>query len=195
MKPWKVSFVKSALLPEDYPKDRRPECAFVGRSNVGKSSLLNTLFNQKGLAKTSSTPGKTQTLNYFDVNGKAYLVDLPGYGFAKVPKALKEEWNRYMWAYLRERETLKLVVALVDARHKPSALDAEMLALLDEAAVPTLLVATKIDKLKQSERRDNLRRIRHTLDLHPEAELLPFSSVNREGLPALRAIIAEQIGL
>jgi GTP-binding protein len=195
MKPWKVEYLKSALRPEDYPRDRRPECAFVGRSNVGKSSLLNALFNRKGLAKTSGTPGKTQTLNFYDVDTKAYLVDLPGYGFAKVPKQLKEEWNRYMMAYLSERDTLKLVVSLVDARHKPSELDIEMLALLDEAKVPTLIVATKVDKLKATERRDKFRLIRHTLDLHPEAELLAFSSVTKEGLPQLRSIVAEHAGL
>jgi len=195
VKRWQVEFVKSALYEQDLPSDRRPECAFVGRSNVGKSSLLNTLFGRKGLAKTSSTPGKTQTLNFFDVNGAAYMVDLPGYGFAKVPKHLKDEWNVRMAEYLRNRETLKLVVSLVDARHKPSPLDLEMLALLDEAAVPVLLVATKVDKLKQSERRNNFRRIRHTLALDAEAELLPFSSVTKEGLPALREIIAEQVGV
>lgn len=189
-----VAFLKSALKPEDLPRDGRPEIAFIGRSNVGKSSLLNTLLNRKGLAKTSSTPGKTQTLNYFDINGACYFVDLPGYGFAKVPMALKEQWNHYMTLYLQEREPLKLVCMLVDARHKPSALDLDMLSLLDEAAAPTLVVATKIDKLKQSERQANLTLIRETLQLDEEAFILPFSSVTREGLAPLWEVIDEQLG-
>ena len=195
MKHFQTTFVKSALKLDDCPRDRRPECAFVGRSNVGKSSLLNAFFGKKGLAKTSSTPGKTQTLNFFDVGGKAYFVDLPGYGFAKVPKQLKEEWNRHMAEYLQQRDTLRLAVSLVDARHAPSALDLEMLALLDAAEVPTLIVATKVDKLKQSERVRNLKRIREVLDLDPDAEVLPFSSTSREGLRDLKEIVFGQLDL
>lgn len=188
-----VQFVKSALKPEDLPRDRRPECAFVGRSNVGKSSLLNTLLGRKGLAKTSSTPGKTQTLNFFDVNHTAFFVDLPGYGYAKVPVALKEQWNHYMLEYLRDREPLKLVVMLVDSRHKPSQLDLDMLAILDEAQAPTVIVATKVDKLKQSERVRNLELIRETLELDKEALIIPFSSVTREGVQELGNVIRDQL--
>lgn len=188
-----VAFVKSALKPQDLPQDGWPECAFVGRSNVGKSSLLNTLLGRKGLAKTSSTPGKTQTLNFFDINHAAFFVDLPGYGFAKVPLALKEEWNHYMALYLREREVLKLVVMLVDSRHKPSALDLEMLSLLDEAAAPTVVVATKVDKLKASERVRNLAMIRDTLELDEEALIIPFSSETKEGNGPLWGVISERL--
>jgi len=188
-----VKFVLSALDAEQYPRDRRPEIAFVGRSNVGKSSLLNTLLGRKGLAKTSSTPGKTQTLNFFDVNEKVYFVDLPGYGFAKVPKSMKDAWNRVMADYLATREPLRLVVSLVDARHKPSPLDVEMLHLLDEAEVPTLVVATKVDKLKRSHRQRSMNTIRETLGLEKDMLVLPFSSQTREGLKELWQIIDEQL--
>ncbi|MBI3119736.1 MAG: YihA family ribosome biogenesis GTP-binding protein, partial [Candidatus Hydrogenedentes bacterium] len=165
MKVVQAEFVKSALRPEDYPKDRRPEIAFVGRSNVGKSSLLNKLLRRNGLAKTSGTPGKTQTVNFFDVNGTCYFVDLPGYGYAKVPLALKKKWNQVMVAYLRERATLRLVLALVDARHKPTENDVFMLETLEEAEKPTLIVATKWDKLKRSEHQKQMKTIQKTLVL------------------------------
>lgn len=188
-----AEFLKSALKPEDLPRENRPECAFVGRSNVGKSSLLNTILGRKALAKTSGTPGKTQTLNFYDINGNIFFVDLPGYGFAKVPIALKEQWNYYMLRYLQEREQLKLVVLLVDARHKPSPLDISMLEILDEAEVPTLIVATKVDKLKQSERVTCLNDIRTTLELDEEAAIIPFSSTTKEGVGALWSVIGEQL--
>ncbi|HNR32021.1 MAG TPA: ribosome biogenesis GTP-binding protein YihA/YsxC, partial [Candidatus Hydrogenedentes bacterium] len=144
-----VKFVRSVWRAEDHPRDGRPEIAFVGRSNVGKSTLLNALLNRKALAKTSTTPGKTQAINYFNVNDKFYFVDLPGYGFAKVPKQLKEQWLRVMTQYLLERAALRLVVALVDARHEVSPKDVDVLHLLEDAERPTLIVATKIDKLSR----------------------------------------------
>ena len=189
MKVQTAKFVKSALKREEYPRDRRPEVAFVGRSNVGKSTLLNTLLGRQGLAKTSGTPGKTQTINFFDVNGSIYFVDLPGYGYAKVPKQLKAQWNRVMVEYVQDREPLCMVAALVDARHEPTAQDHEMLAILDEAEVPTLVVATKIDKLKRSQRKTNLERIRRSLDLDDDALVLPFSGVSKEGLRELWDVI------
>jgi GTP-binding protein len=188
-------FIKSALKLADCPRDRKPECAFVGRSNVGKSTLLNALLRRKGLAKTSGTPGKTQTLNFFSINEACYFVDLPGYGFARVPKHLKEEWNRHMVAYLRERETLRLVVSLIDSRHKPTALDLEMLDLLEEAAVPTLVVGTKCDKLKRSQRNASVNAMRQTLNLDPEAEIILCSGETREGIRELWAVIDEQLAL
>lgn len=186
-----AKFVKSAVSPKDYPRDRRPEFAFVGRSNVGKSSLMNVLLAKKGLAKTSSTPGKTQTLNFFDVNECLYFVDLPGYGFAKVPLPVKKQWGRAIMSYLAEREELCLVVLLVDARHAPSEKDLDMLALLDEAEVPTLIAATKVDKLKRSERKRNLERIREGLGLDDEAMIVPFSAQTGEGRKELWEIIEE----
>lgn len=193
MKVTEARFVKSAMDPKDYPRDRRPEVAFVGRSNVGKSSLLNVLLNKKGLAKTSGTPGKTQTLNFFDVNGKIYFVDLPGYGFAKVPLSVKEHWNRVMGDYLRERDMLRMVVLLVDARHKPTELDQQMLTMLEEAEVPTLITATKFDKLKQTERRKNLKRIRETFGLDEDAMVVPFSATTGDGKEELWGIVDEVV--
>lgn len=189
-----VEFVRSALKSSDYPKDGRPEFAFVGRSNVGKSSLLNALTGRRGLAKVSGTPGKTRTINFFDVDRRFYLVDLPGYGYAKVAKALKDEWNRVLRDYLREREPLRMAAVLLDARHAPSPYDVEMLALLEEAEVPTLLVATKFDKLRASERTRNLNTIRRTLHLEEDAELIPFSAVTRQGVKDLLALLKEQLG-
>ncbi len=179
------------MRPKDYPRDRRPEFAFVGRSNVGKSSLLNALLGKKALAKTSATPGKTQTINFFDVNGVLYFVDLPGYGYAKVPLEVKENWGRVLTAYLEQREQLQLVVMLVDSRHKPTERDLAMLELLDRAEVPTLIVATKIDKLKRGQRRQSLATIRDTLELDPDAEILPFSTATGEGQKELWRIIDE----
>lgn len=193
MKITSAQFVKSAMAPDQYPKDGRPEIAFVGRSNVGKSSLLNALLRKRGLAKTSGTPGKTQTVNFFDVNSQFYFVDLPGYGYAKVPLKVKEEWGRVMTAYLRERDPLRMAVALLDSRHEPSPQDDEMLALLEDAEAPTLVVATKVDKLKRSERSRNLDRIRRALDFDEEALILPFSAETGEGRDELWSIIGEML--
>jgi GTP-binding protein len=193
MKVESATFVKSVMRTEECPRDGRPEIAFVGRSNVGKSSLLNTLLNRKGLAKTSRTPGKTQTINFFDVNGRLYFVDLPGYGYAKVPKGVKEQWSRVMAAYLRGRDPLRLVVQLLDARHTPSEGDHEMLELLRRARVPVLLVATKIDKLNRNERVRNLKAIRTELNLADDALVVPFSAATGEGVKPLWDIIVPHL--
>lgn len=189
MKVTQADFVKSALRPADFPRDGRPEIAFVGRSNVGKSSLLNALLGRKGLAKTSATPGKTQTLNFFSVNNKYYFVDLPGYGFAKVPTKVKSEWSRALLDYLATRHELRLVVALVDSRHKPSTLDEEMLELLEEAERPVLIVATKVDKLKQAERAQVSNVVREGLDLDEDVEIVPVSVETKAGLKNLWEIL------
>ena len=186
-----AKFVKVTLRSKDYPKDRKSEFAFLGRSNVGKSSLMNALLGKKRLAKTSSTPGKTQTINFFEVNGQFYFVDLPGYGFAKVPRKVKAKWGRVVNEYLEEREPLRLVVLLIDSRHKPSVHDHEVLEFLDRVEVPTVLVATKIDKLKRSERKRNLERIREALALSEDALILPFSVVTGEGKKELWSVIEE----
>jgi GTP-binding protein len=189
MKITQAEFVKSAMGPGDFPTDGRPEVAFVGRSNVGKSSLLNTLLGRKGLAKTSSTPGKTRTLNFFSVNNKYYFVDLPGYGFAKVPLRVKDEWGAALVDYLETRRPLRLVVLLVDGRREPSGLDQEMLELLESAKRPVLLVATKVDKLKQGERARLARGLREGLGLAADAEIVLFSTVTEAGLGELREIL------
>ncbi len=182
MKVMSATFVKSALRPDHYPRDGRPEIAFVGRSNVGKSTMLNILLNKKGLAKTSKTPGKTQTVNFFDVNSKIYFVDLPGYGYAKVSKDLRQQWAQVLTDYLTSQRPLRLVVALIDSRHKPVDQDFDMLELLEQAEVPTLIVATKSDKQRPKELSESLAMIRKTLELDPDAQVIPFSSLTKEGL-------------
>jgi len=189
MKVTSATFLKSVMHKDHYPKDRRPEFAFVGRSNVGKSTLLNALLGKKGLAKTSATPGKTQTVNFFDINEKFYFVDLPGYGYAKVPLKVKADWNRVMLDYLREREPLRLVTALIDARHEPSERDAHMIELLGEAQKPTLIVATKLDKLKSSEKNASIKRIRDTLGLDKDAMVIPVSALEGIGLKEVWQVI------
>jgi GTP-binding protein len=184
-----AAFLKSTIQTAQFPKDGRPEFAFAGRSNVGKSTLLNALMGRKGLAKTSSTPGKTQTLNFFDINSQLYFVDLPGYGYAKVPKDLKAQWNRVMLDYLRNRKELCMVAALIDARHKPTELDIQMIDLLDDAEKPTLIVATKIDKLKRGQRAKQMKLIRESLGLDEDALVLPFSGVSGKGVRELWQVI------
>lgn len=189
MKVKSADFVKSAMLLDQCPRDGRPEIAFAGRSNVGKSTLLNVLLNRQGLAKTSKKPGKTQTINFFDVNKRIYFVDLPGFGFAQVPVHLKETWGKAITSYLSERKTLRLVVHLVDSRHPPTKNDIELLDLLDEAQVPTVLVATKIDKIKPSEIKPSLDAIRSRFELDGDTLVIPFSSVSKKGIGELWRVI------
>ncbi len=191
MKILSIELKKSILDIKDIPRDRKPEIAFAGKSNVGKSSLLNTLWGQKNLAKTSNTPGKTRTINFFEVNKKFYMVDLPGYGYAEVPLQMKEQWNKVMFDYLTKSECLKLVVVLIDSRHGPGEKDHLLLDFLEEHAIPTLLVATKIDKLGNAERKIQLIKIRNELNLDEDALLIPFSSKTREGVVPLWKIIQE----
>ncbi|NUM52930.1 MAG: YihA family ribosome biogenesis GTP-binding protein [Candidatus Hydrogenedentes bacterium] len=182
MKILSASYVKSAMRPDQYPADGRPEIAFVGRSNVGKSTMLNVLLNKKGLAKTSKTPGKTQTVNFFDVNGKYYFVDLPGYGFARVSKEMRQQWASVMTSYLKARRPLRLVVALMDSRHTPADQDLDLLDLLEDAEVPSLIVATKSDKLRPSEVEAASQTIRKALGLDEDAAIIPFSANSKQGL-------------
>jgi len=193
MKVSSAAFLRSALHPRDFPKDGLPEIAFAGRSNVGKSSLLNTLLRRKGLAKTSKTPGKTRTINFFSVNERLYFVDLPGYGFAKVSKDLQATWGAMITSYLYDREPLRLVAHLIDARHPPTRNDHELLALLEDAETPTLLLATKIDKVRSSQRRAAIATIRKDFELDEDALILPMSSVTGEGIRELWQILDEQI--
>jgi len=189
-----AAFLKSASLPEHFPGDGRPEVSFVGRSNVGKSSLLNTLLRRKGLAKTSSAPGKTRLVNFFDVNGRFYFVDLPGYGFAKAPKSMRDEWVDLMRAYLGGRETLGLAALLLDIRHKPSAQDAEMVEMLESYERPTVLVATKADKVSRNQQSAGVAAIRRELGLDRDALIIPFSSETGQGRRELLSVIGEVLG-
>ncbi len=191
MKIYTADFVKSAVKLADCPAGGRPEIAFAGRSNVGKSSLLNALLNRKSLAKTSKTPGKTRTLNYFDVNGRLYFVDLPGYGYAKAPQQLKALWGKAITEYLAKRQTLRLVAHLVDARHEPTERDHELLELLDAYQRPVVIIATKMDKVKKSQRLAAINRLRRALDLDEDVLIVAFSAVTREGVRPLWDVIAE----
>lgn len=180
-----VSFVKSAVKPEQYPPAEMPEIAFVGRSNVGKSSLINLLVNRKNLVRTSNTPGRTQLINFFSVNRDAFmLVDLPGYGFAKVPLEVKRQWGPMMGAYLAKRETLRAVVLILDVRRVPSQEDLQMLDLLRSHGIPPILVITKCDKVSKNERKRQAQLISGALQVQ-ESDFLFFSALTREGIEGI----------
>jgi len=173
----KSEFIISSARPATFPADRLPEVAFLGRSNVGKSSLLNALTGQKRLAFTSSTPGRTQTINFYRVDGKFYLVDLPGYGYARVPPAHLLEWKKLVEEYLENRESLKLSCLILDARRGWMEKDLELKRWLEYHGRPYLVVATKFDKLNQSESERSLRAIRQE-----GVEPLPFSAITGRGV-------------
>ena len=175
-----TEFIKSATRPAHYPPPELPEIAFAGRSNVGKSSLINVLVNRKNLVRTSSTPGRTQLINFFNVNGTFTLVDLPGYGFAKVPLAVKKEWGPMMETYLSRRENLRGVVLILDIRRTPTAEDRQMLNWLRTYSVAPILVVTKCDKVSKNERARQAALIARTLEVAP-TELSFFSALSREG--------------
>lgn len=187
-----VDFLKGVVALDGLPPADRPEVCFAGRSNVGKSSLINALTGRKALARTSNTPGRTQEINYFTLGAQAYLVDLPGYGFAEAPKPVVERWQALLRAYLSGRPTLRRAFVLVDHRHGIKPPDAEIMALLDRAAVTFQVVLTKADKLRAAERETVLAQVRAGLAKHPAAfpELVVTSSETGLGLPTLRALIA-----
>jgi len=171
----------TAFKPEQYPKSILPEIAFVGRSNVGKSSLINALVNRKNLARESVTPGKTRGLNFYNIDRRLYFVDLPGYGYAKVSKAEKEFWGRMIDTYLHTRNQLELIIMLVDIRHTPSVDDQTMYQWLAAQNKPNLVVAAKLDKILRSQTNQRLQDIRQTLELNEKAPLIPFSAETKQG--------------
>lgn len=172
----------SAANKSHYPQDEIPEVALAGRSNVGKSSFINTLLNRKNLARTSGKPGKTQLLNFFNVDDKLRLVDVPGYGYARVSKKEREKWGRMIEEYLTSRENLKAVVSLVDFRHEPSADDVQMYEFLKYYEIPVILVATKADKIPRGKWNKHESMIKKKLDFDTSDSFIIFSSVTREGL-------------
>ena len=181
MKILSAEFVTSAAAPAQYPRQRLPEVAFAGRSNVGKSSLINTLVHRKSLVKTSATPGKTRTLNFFVVNERFSFVDFPGYGYARVPREMQAGWRPMVEAYMKQRELLRAVVHIVDFRHPPSELDCQLRAWLLHQQVAVLTVATKTDKVKRNQRAAREQAIRRGLELPAGEPLTLFSSHNHEG--------------
>lgn len=175
-----TSFVKSATRPGNYPPAEFKEVAFAGRSNVGKSSLINVLVNRRALVRTSSTPGRTQLLNFFDINGEFYLVDLPGYGFAKVPLAVKKEWGPMVRTYLEGRDNLRALLLLFDIRRVPQQEELQLLDWLEELEVPTIPVITKVDKITRGRREKQIQPILEATGLPRDAFTL-FSALSREG--------------
>ena len=187
-----TEFLKGVVAMNGLPEADRPEVCFAGRSNVGKSSLINALTGRKGLARASNTPGRTQEINYFTVGESHYLVDLPGYGYANAPVPVVEKWQRLLKSYLRGRATLRRAFVLVDARHGIKAVDEEIMALLSSSAVTFQCVLTKVDKLKKGELEKVLKQVREKLSKHPAAfpELVLTSSEKGDGIQTLRGIIA-----
>ena len=187
-----VEFLKGVVAMAGLPPADRAEVCFAGRSNVGKSSLINALTGRKALARASNTPGRTQEINYFTLGPRHYLVDLPGYGFAEAPKAIVERWQKLLKSYLAGRPTLRRAFVLIDARHGIKSVDQEILQLLDKSAVTFQVVVTKIDKVKHSDLEATLLQVRAALQKHPAAfpEIVLTSSEKGTGIETLRSIIA-----
>ncbi|SHH50111.1 GTP-binding protein [Clostridium collagenovorans DSM 3089] len=178
-------FICSAVTPKQYPEEERFEVAFVGRSNVGKSSLINTVTNRRKLVKVSGTPGKTRLINFFLINNEYNFVDLPGYGYAKVSKSEQLKWGKMIEDYLVNRPQLRKVILLVDSRHKPTADDVMMNDWIKHYGKEVIVVATKIDKLKRNEINKNLKLISETLKLDKETKIYQFSSLKKQGVEQL----------
>ncbi|MBR5129408.1 MAG: YihA family ribosome biogenesis GTP-binding protein [Firmicutes bacterium] len=178
-----------AVKASQYPVDDTPEIAFAGRSNVGKSSLLNLLTNRKSLARVSGSPGKTRTINFYRVNKQFRIVDLPGYGYAKVSKSMSKDWGPMMEEYFQKRQGLKKVIQLVDIRHAPSAQDVQMYEYLRHYGFDGIVVATKADKVSRNEMQKCISVIRKTLQLNPEDIVIPISSLKKSGHDKLLAVM------
>ena len=188
----KAELTAVAVKKNQYPQDNLPEVAFAGRSNVGKSSLLNTLTNRKNLARVSGSPGKTRTINFFQINDAFRIVDLPGYGYAKLSKSATEHWGDMMESYLANRDNLRCVIQLVDIRHQPSAQDVQMYQWLQHYGLDGVVVATKADKISRNQFRPQMNMIRKTLGMAPDDIILPVSSLKKSGYEELWSVI-EQI--
>jgi GTP-binding protein len=187
-----TDFLKGVVAMNGLPPDDRIEVCFAGRSNVGKSSLINALTGRKGLARASNTPGRTQEINFFTTTDGPYLVDLPGYGFANAPVAVVEKWQKLLKSYLSGRASLRRAFVLIDTRHGIKAVDEEIMTLLDKSAVTFQAVLTKADKVKAADRDKILKQVREKLSKHPAAypELVMTSSEKGDGIATLRSIIA-----
>ncbi len=193
MKVTSAEFVISAVSPNQYPTDGLPEIALVGRSNVGKSSLINKMLNRKSLARTSARPGKTQTLNYFLVNKQLYFVDFPGYGYAKVAKSLKQQWGKMIETYLTSRDQLRFIIQLVDIRHPPSKDDVAMYDWCKQIGLPAVVVATKGDKIARGRWQAHTKVIREHLRMRETDTLLVFSAETGQGRDELWAEITRRL--
>ncbi len=187
-----AKFIKSAEKKSDFILDNLPQIAVVGRSNVGKSSLINLLTNNKKMAKTSSTPGRTRLVNYFNIDNKFYIVDLPGYGYAKASKNMTNAWDNVMNDYFVDNDNLKLVFVLLDCRHNPSVLDIQMVNYLAENEIPSILILTKVDKLSKSELNKNIANISNLLRYNKNM-IIPTSSEKKIGVSQIEKILDEYI--
>lgn len=187
-----IEFAAAYGTSSQLPASTRPEVAFVGRSNVGKSSLLNRLFNRKKLAKVSSRPGKTSTINFFDAEG-AHFVDLPGYGYAQVSKSEKARWAEMINGYFEQDRAFTLVVSLVDIRHPATKLDVQMIEFLQEAQLPFMIVLTKADKLSKSQVQRQVAALRKQLSFGPEIDVVPCSSADGTGIGDLKKVIERHL--
>ena len=189
----KTEFVTSAVSPAAFQHDGLPQIAFAGRSNVGKSSVINRLLGRKNFARVGAAPGKTVHINYFLIDKTFYLVDLPGYGYAKVSKAERDRWGRLMEDYFADRELMTFGAMIVDARHKPTADDCTMAQWYRDAGCPFVVVANKLDKLKKREIESNLLTIREALELDESVKLIPFSAEKGEGKQELLDLILSKL--
>ncbi|MGN6710350.1 ribosome biogenesis GTP-binding protein YihA/YsxC [Anaerocolumna jejuensis] len=176
------------------PENEKPEIAFAGKSNVGKSSLINGLMNRKSYARTSSQPGKTQTINFYNINDLLYFVDLPGYGYAKVSEELKAKWGKMIEKYLKTSKQLKLVFLLIDIRHEPSANDKIMYDWIVHQGYEPVIIATKLDKINRSQKDKQLKLIRNGLGAKSDTRILPFSALSKQGLEEIWACMEEALG-
>lgn len=189
-----AEFEKSAVGPGDYPKEYLPQAAFAGRSNVGKSSLINSLVNRKGLARTSRTPGRTQLINFFKINGRVYFVDLPGYGYAKAPLSVKNKWGQMISKYLKNNPALKLLVFILDARRIPSDLDNKLMEILLSHRIRFIFAVTKADKISRSALLQQMKIIKQTLSAPEETPFIPYSSKTALGKKELLDAIGKHVG-
>lgn len=191
-----VNFVELAAVAvkgEQFPTEYRPEFVFVGRSNVGKSSLINAMINRKSLARTSQNPGKTRTINFYNVENKMFFVDLPGYGYAKISKSESEKWGRMIENYLRKREQIKFIIMLLDIRHDPTNNDIMLYEWLRHYDYSIIIVGTKSDKIKRSQVQRRLADIRKALGAQSDVKLIAFSSESKEGRDKLWEILESEI--
>lgn len=191
----KAEIIISAVQEEQYPKIRLPEVAIAGRSNVGKSSLINTLLNRKKLARTSSKPGRTRTINFYNIEDELLFVDVPGYGYAKVSKSELEKWSNMMEHYFSTRETLAKAILIVDLRHKPTAQDVQMYEYLKYLEIPVIVVATKADKVKRGVRNIHINQVFNTLQVADGDVVIPFSSETGEGKNDVWSKILMDLGI
>ena len=189
----KAEFILSAAAPKDFLRDGLPQIAFAGRSNVGKSSVINRLLNRKNFARVGAAPGKTTHINYFKIDNAFYLVDLPGYGYAKVSQAEKDRWGRLMESYFADPGLMTLGVMIVDSRHKPTADDCTMAQWFRDAGCPLVVAANKLDKLRKSETGPNLQRVRETLELGEDVPVIPFSAEKGDGKQKLLDLILGKV--